>query len=397
MFSDSWLTEKRLRAHGFLLALAIWCVYVWTMATPSLRDRNGNIKGTDFLHLYTLGSLALTHDGGALYDTKTQETLAAQRVPEAAGVRYLPTYPPQVSILFAPLAWLSYASALAAWWSCTALVYGVCCYGIWRTCPHLREFGGPVALLALAYPGFFHLIAWGQTSALALASFTGAYIFLRDGKSFLAGVTLGLLAFKPQLGAAAGIVFLFIGAWRLVLGASLSASLQIAAGVAYYGTEPYRAWLRTLCRVPALVESFEPRPYQTHCLRTFWSMLVPGKLVPVCLYMISAGFVLGCSISIWKRRQSLPLQYSALLLASVLVSPHLTVYDLVILAPIFLLLTEEIISDNVAPGMGTLVYAVYILPLLGPIARWTHIQLSVIAMAMLLFAIWRRGKMPSLS
>src|ERR1700720_3197594 len=113
-----WLTAKRLRTHGMLFALAIWSVYVWTLATPGLRDRNGNLKGTDFLHFYTLGSLALEHRGGDLYNMNAQTALAAQRVPEAAGFSYLPLYPPQVSLFFAPLAHFSYPSALAIWWIC---------------------------------------------------------------------------------------------------------------------------------------------------------------------------------------------------------------------------------------------------------------------------------------
>jgi hypothetical protein len=82
------------------------------MATPGLRDRNGNLKGTDFLHFYTLGSLADKHRGADLYDIRAQAALAERRVPEAAGIRYLPLYPPQVSIVFAPLACLSYGWAL---------------------------------------------------------------------------------------------------------------------------------------------------------------------------------------------------------------------------------------------------------------------------------------------
>ena len=122
MNPDHWLTAKRLRAHALLLALGLWGIYLWTIATPTLRDRNGNLKGTDFLHFYTLGSLAIAHRGSDLYDLQVQAALAAQRVPEAGGIRYLPLYPPQVSILFAPMALLSYGRALAVWWTGTALV-----------------------------------------------------------------------------------------------------------------------------------------------------------------------------------------------------------------------------------------------------------------------------------
>jgi len=387
---DRWLTPKRLRAHGLLLALTIWAFYIWTIATPALRDRNGNLKGTDFLHFYTLGSLAIAHRGGDLYNMDAQAAAATQRVPDARGIRYLPLYPPQVSLVFAPLAYLSYGRALAVWWLCTAVIYGASCYWIWRVCPNLRDFGGTVALVAIAFPAFFHLIAWGQTSALALACFTAGFLLLRDKREFAAGLALGCLIFKPQLGLAAAVVFIVVGRWRLLAGAALSAAAQIAAGIAHYGVGPFRSWLRTLGAVPALLPSLEPRPYQTDCLRTFWAMLVPWSGAAFGLYVVSAIVVLAGTIALWKRQESLSLKYSALLLATVLISPHLTVYDLVILAPAILLLTDWFVSHpSASQGTGTLIYLTCALPLLGPFTRWIHMQLSVIAMAALLYLLWR--------
>lgn len=387
----TWLTARRLRAHGLLLVLALWSVYLWTLATPGLRDRNGNLKGTDFLHLYTLGSLALEHRGADLYDMHAQAALAAQRVPEATGIRYLPLYPPQVAIFFAPLAHLSYGWALAAWWIFTTLVYGICCYAVWRVCPQLRPFRWTVALLAAAFPAFFHLIAWGQTSALALAFFTLAYFLLRQRQEFLAGLAVGCLIFKPQLGLAVAVVFVATGAWRIVAGAALSAAVQLAAGVLYYGMEPLHIWLRVISGVRGMLPFFEPRPYQTHSLRTFWGMILPWTRVSSAFYVISAVVVLGFTIALWRRSALLSVRYSALLLATVLVSPHLTVYDLVILAPALLLLADWLLSEDLSPAtrrIGTLLYLSYMLPLVGPLARWTHVQLSVIAMSALLYLIW---------
>ena len=382
-----------MRAHGTILALCLWSLYVWNLATPGLRDRNGNLKGTDFLHLYTLGSLAVTHRGADLYDMNAQAALAAQRVPEAAGIRYLPLYPPQVSIIFAPLAHLSYGWALILWWSGSAALYAMCCYSVWRACPNLRDHGALVALLAVAFPAFFHLIAWGQTSAAALACFTLMFFLLRDRREFLAGLVLGCLIFKPQLGLAAAIVFVSTGAWKTVAGAALSAAAQLLVGVLYYGAEPLRQWIRMLQNVRAVLPLLEPKLYQTHSLRTFWSMLVPLPVLSFGLYVVSAAVILGFTIACWKRSQSvpLPLRYSALLLASVLVAPHLTVYDLVILAPAFLLLADWLIGEPSTPSthrLGTLLYLVYMLPLLGPFAQWTHVQLSVIAMAATVWLIW---------
>jgi len=391
-----WMTRRRLRAHGTILAVCLWSFYLWTIATPGLRDRNGNLKGTDFLHFYTLGSLALQHRGADLYDIDAQAALAAQRVPQAAGIRYLPLYPPQVSILFAPLAYFSYGWALALWWACTAAIYGICCYAIWHACPNLREVSWLVLLLAVAFPGFFHLIAWGQTSALALACFTLMFFFLRERRDFLAGITLGCLIFKPQLGVAAAVLFIALGSWKMIAGAAISGTAQLAVGILYYGIEPLRRWINVLRSVRLLLPSLEPKPYQTHSLRTFWSLMLPGKIA-FGLYVLTAFVVLALLIACWRRSTSQPLalRYSALLLATVLVAPHLTVYDLVILAPAFLLLAEWLLGQPKSAftdWTATLLYFAYLLPLLGPFARWTHVQLSVVAMFALLYLVCKQSR-----
>jgi hypothetical protein len=90
----------------------------------------------------------------------------------------------------------------------------------------------------------------------------------------------------------------------------------------------------------------------------------------------------------------LGLRYSCLLLASVLLAPHLIVYDLAILAPAFLLLTDWTLSPQpgAAPGLKIVLYLMYLSPLVGPLARWTHVQISVVLMCVLLYMIWRAGR-----
>src|SRR5205085_8290412 len=108
----SWLTAKRICIHGLLLAVCLWTTYAVDISTPGLRDRYGLVKGTDFLHFYTLGSLALRGRGDLLYDMRAQAIVIRERVPQAAEVFYLPLYGPQVSLFFARLALLLYGWAL---------------------------------------------------------------------------------------------------------------------------------------------------------------------------------------------------------------------------------------------------------------------------------------------
>ncbi|HEV2401074.1 MAG TPA: glycosyltransferase family 87 protein [Candidatus Sulfotelmatobacter sp.] len=392
MDTGRWITSKRLRAHGLLLAIALWSVYLWNLGTPGLRDRHGNLKGTDFLHFYTLGIVANEHHGASLYDISAQSALVAQRVPQASGIRYLPLYPPQVSIIFVPFSHLWYGTALGLWWTFSAGLYAACCFIVWRLCPNLKRYGGTVAILATGFPAFFHLIAWGQTSALALGCFTIFFLFVRQKRKFLAGLALGCLVFKPQLGLAAAIVFLACGEWEIIFGTIVAAVAELAAGVLYYGIQPLRVWLRTLWHVREMAPWLEPRLYQTHCLRTFWAMLVPWSSLSLALYGFSGVIVVGWTVWVWRHSREFEPRLALLLLATVLISPHLTVYDLVILAPAFLLLADWLLVNprRASRGLiGTMLYLLYLLPLVGPLSYWTHVQLSVIAMVVLCYLIWK--------
>jgi len=393
-----WLTCKRLRTHGLLLAICLWSAFLWNMSKPGMLDRLGNLKGTDFLHLYTLGSLALDHRSVDLYNMRVQSELAAQLVPEAAGIRYLPLYPPQVSLFFAPFAELSYPWALLCWLMLSALVYGLCCYAIWRSCSHLRNYKSIVLILALAFPAFWHLMLWGQTSALALACFTLAYFALHRDHQFLAGLAFGCLVFKPQLALVSALVFLLTLNWRIIAGGLLSAAAQLSAAFLYYGAGPIREWTHVMWNVSNQLPLLEPRLYQTHCLRTFWSLLVPWPSAAFALYIISALVILALTVTCWRGQIPLSLRYSTLLLSTVLLAPHLTVYDLVILAPAFLLLADWIVSQTTYDStrhLQLLLYLAFVLPLIGPLARWTHLQFSVPVMVAILYVIWSRTKADS--
>lgn len=388
----SWLTAGRVRIHGLLLAVCLWTVYAVDMSTPGLLDRNGLVKGTDFLHFYTLGTLALRGRGDLLYNLRAQAEVARELVAQAPNSLYVPLYGPQVSLFFAPFARLPYGWALMAWLAVNVLIYACCCHAVWKSCPSLQAHRWTVFILAIAFPGFFHLLAWGQTSGLALLCFTLAYLALRSDQPLLAGLAIGSLIFKPQLGLAAAVVFVFAREWRVVAGAVAGASIQLAAAWLHYGREVLRIYVHALMHLRAVLPLLEPRLYQTHSLRSFWSLLLPWPRVAFALYVICAVGALVLAIRTWRSGAQLSVRFSVLLLATVLVSPHLTVYDLVILAPAFLLLGDWVRThgeQQATPRIQQLLYLCYPLFLMGPLARITHLQLSVVAMAALLWISWR--------
>jgi hypothetical protein len=119
-------------------------------------------------------------------------------------------------------------------------------------------------------------------------------------------------------------------------------------------------------------------------------MLVPWPRAALAIYVVSATGILVLAVRCWQQATSLKIRYAALLLATVLVSPHLTVYDLVILAPAFLALGAWTLAHrDSAPPVSLLLYACYLLFLVGPLAQITHLQLSVAAMTVLLWITCR--------
>lgn len=381
-----WLTRQRVRRHAMLLAVCVWAVYAFTIATPGLRDRTGKLKGTDFLHFYTLGSLVVEDRSEALYDAHLQAELSERLVPESKGFYFLPVYGPQVALFFSPLARLPYVWAALIWITLSILIYAWCCRAIWKTCPALRDDGRTVVLLAVAYPAFFNLVAHGQTSALALLCFTAAYLSFRNQKPFLAGLAVGMLIYKPQLGLAAAFLFVFAREWKVVAGAVLAATAQLSLGWAAFGREAMEMYWWALTRLGENASVLEPKIFQMHSLRSFWMMLVPWEPAALLLYIITAVLVMWWAYSAWRSRAPLSLRYSAFLLATVLVTPHLTVYDLVILAPALLLMGDWALANPQHPASSSvraLLYLSYALPLLGAVAQITQVQLSVVALAAL--------------
>jgi hypothetical protein len=151
-----------------------------------------------------------------------------------------------------------------------------------------------------------------------------------------------------------------------------------------------RDYLHALTRTGQIMALLEPRPYQTHSLRNFWTMIIPWPTVAFMLYLASAVVVLVLLVQCWKNKSGLEIQFAALLIATVLVSPHLTVYDLVILTPAFLLLGDWTLAHRgESQSLPILIYSCFVLFLLGPIVRLIHVQFSVIAMTAIVVILYR--------
>jgi arabinofuranan 3-O-arabinosyltransferase len=408
-FPDSaaaWLTPRRIRTQAIVLAICLWGVCAVDFATPGLFDRAGNIKFQDFLPFYISASLISQGRSAQLFNhpiafDEMRAIVYQSNEGQPIRVRVPFTYGPQVGLFFVPLAHLSFAAAARAWVAISTLFYFVCIYLTWRLCPRLRPHAGLVAILAIAFPPFFHFFVRGQIAVLLLACFTAALLAFHAKCDFLAGVALGVLVFKPQFLIAIPIVLLLSRLWRAFSGTIFSAIAQLLLTWLGFGTSVIRAYFTMLLNTPSQIDLIEPglAHIQMHSLRSFWVLLIPWPHVALLLYVLTAIFTIVIAAVVWKSPAPLPLRFSALTLAAVLCNPHLFIYDLLVLAPALLLLADWILrgAANSAAHPDSslfrlLLYLAFVLPLFGPLARWTHLQLSIPAFVALLWTLYRLAK-----
>ncbi|MBA3913258.1 MAG: DUF2029 domain-containing protein [Acidobacteriales bacterium] len=366
-----------------MLGICLWLGYAWDMSGPGLLDRVGQPKGGDFPHFYVLGQLVRAGRADLLYDMAAQSRMLAAIIPEKP-LAYVPLYGPQVSLLFAPLATLPYGTALAVWDVANILLYTIACWLVWRRCPFLQRERATVLVLAAALPGFFSLIAWGQTSGLALLLMVLGWLAWRDERYLLAGVAFGSLVFKPQLFVPAAAVLLLAGPWRVAATTLASALLQLVFTWQRFGTAVMQQYAHALIQTGRVMSWIEPRPWATHSSRAFFTMLAPRPWIAMTIYALFAIAIVALAVTGSRRHADLNQRFAILLLATLLLAPHLGIADLVILAPVILLMANWARGN---PGYSDRfawpLCAVYATPLLGWTARWTHLQLSVAAMAWL--------------
>jgi hypothetical protein len=418
--------HARIRRGLALIPVCVWFVYGWiSLFVPVSVGLTGLDPNElrDFATFYVQGIVANEHDTHALYDIDEQAAILRRVVPGAPTSAYPPVHGPQIALFFAPFARLPYATAVVVWQTLSVLMYAACAFALWRVCPRLRDRWGSALLLVVAAPALRFELGFAQTSAIGLLLVTAAFFALRANRLFLAGLAIGSLAYKPQLGLAAAVVFIGAREWKIVLGAIVAAAAQLLAGGLYWGPGVLVAYVSALRRLPDVLSPMEWLKFDMHSWRSFFELtgLPPGAAMTA--YVIAAAITGVIALASWRAKGPLVLRYSVFLVATVLVNPHMWVYDFMLLTPVFLLLWDwaleqgdrtvaDVFQNSRHRWIGSLsfstsfqwlLYFCYVSPLLGILATVVRLQLSVLALSLLglvlarfLFSSSRAGVMPAL-
>ncbi len=323
--SGAWLTRERVRGYCLiLLATSFAAAVIWIALADGLIDRNGKPIGTDFSNVWAAGTLVLDGEAAAPYDPARQH--AAEK--NAFGGREVPLfgwhYPPTFLVVAAALALLPYAWALVAWMALTLPAYLL----VMRCILPRPE----TLLVALAFPAVYVNLGHGQNGFLTAALLGGSLVVL-DRRPMLAGVLIGLLAYKPQFGLLIPLVLLATGRWTVIAAAAATVLATCAATLAWFGPQVWLAFADSLTFIRVVVLEGGDIGWEK-IQSLFAAVLMWGGKVEIA-YAAQIALALAVATSLvwlWRRPAGYELKAAGLACACLLATPYVLDYDLVVLA-----------------------------------------------------------------
>lgn len=346
----------------------------------------------DFVSLYT-GALLMATDHAALYDLEKQR-LVQQPIDPSRGSWVLPFfYPPFFAVALLPLASLSFSAAFATM-TMVNLALLLAAIGILvRKLRLTRHQANWLMLATLCNYGVHYALLEAQTSFIALMLLALFVMALQDSSPGKAGAWASLMVFKPQLAVAPFLILLGKRKWReLALSLALIALLGLVS-LAAVGVEGVRDYLELSRRAAAGDEFLHIQPEGMHNLRSlaYFFFAPPWRDFIWWIATIAAMvliFVRGRGKAV-SGRISLT-GWISILLAGVLIAPHLHSHDLTLLiVPAAFVLKRA--GDVVPPLVSFALVAVGILPLINTVAHPYLPPLLPIALLIFLAAELRRG------
>jgi hypothetical protein len=316
-------------------------------------------------------------------------------VPDSKPDLYPTVYPPHAALLFMPFNGWTYAPALLVWCLVTMALYAVVIWSAWRRVADQLPDGRMIVAAAAAFPPFWSLILYGQITIVILIAFWLGWLALERGRPYLAGAAFGLLTLKPQFGIPLAVIVLACGEWRMLVGAVASAAAQAAIVWVTMGSAAFSGFASTLRVTLTYADWLESKPFMSHSLRAV-TRLLPASIGGPLWWALGA-IVLWCTVRVWKSDAPVRIRLGVVMLASLLVNPHVIVYDVTLLALPLLwfgayMLETERHAD--APAYGVLVYWLFA-ALFIPTAAAIGVQMSVPLMMGLLVWMTRATTQPA--
>lgn len=326
--------------------------YLWTISwvEPIPHDATSLVVGRDFLNFWMYGRAAWLPDPSRFYDAHIYNAaLTALLGADYPGQNW--SYPPSIMLIAAPFGRLSYFAALLCW---TVLGIGVF---VWVS---VRRIGDRRLLIPiLLSPAAVFCLMSGQSSFLTAAMLL-TIIACLDRRPVLAGVLIGLLTLKPQLGLLFPVMLAASGRWRVFFVATICALLIAALTAAVFGPQVWVDFVLKGLPVQNLVLADPERVGTPFYPTIFMNVRGTGAsygvamAVQVCFSALAVGAVF---FAYRFRKDADPLLLTALFFAcSISVVPYLLAYDTLTMTCLAVMLLAAGKLDAAGQTLAKLIY-----------------------------------------
>lgn len=368
---------ERMRVYPRLLLVVYLFAAIGIVATStSLVDVFGKPLGYDFITFWSASLLTLQGHGIDAFDAA--KIYAAQRiaVPASHSI-FLWHYPPTFQLLAAPLALLPYLVSCAVFTAVTLAAYAL------TTARLLKQ--KEAVLLLVAFPGAFICAFHGQNSFLSAALFAGAILSM-ERRPALAGVLLGLLAFKPQFGLLMPVALVASRQWRVLIVTGATAAGFALVATLILGPDLWLAFLKDAPLVREVMESGALPWSKMPTAFIFFRMLGLPEWFAYGAQGVTALGAAAAVAHVWYRCGPTRPAFAVLIAATLLLTPYLFDYEFAIMAVVIAILASDMAERGATRNEKIALLVLYGVPaIVAPIAKATHLQ---IGFPLLLLALW---------
>ena len=321
--AKSRMTLRDCAVLGAVAFCALLAIYVWLMhgTPPFPKDGSSLVIGRDFVNFWMYGRAAFAHAPWRFYDPHLYNTaLRTFLGPSYPGQNW--SYPPDIMLVAAPFGLLGYLAALACW-----TILGAAAL-FWTARERLRD---PLAILALfAAPAVAFCLMSGQSSLFTAAALITVFACL-DRRPICAGLLIGLMTLKPQIGLLLPVMLVASGRWRVFVVAAVAALALAILAALIFGTQSWIAYVRLGIPVQNTVLS-DPRLLAAPFMPTlFMNLHAAGMSYGAAMIAQAAVSLSAAATVFWAFRRhsdaNLELLQALFFACSVAATPYLLNYD----------------------------------------------------------------------
>ncbi|MBR0875462.1 DUF2029 domain-containing protein [Bradyrhizobium tropiciagri] len=287
-------------------------------------DANGLGIPTDFVSFWAGGHLALEGVPAQAFEWDVLKRVEVAKLGQDFEGDFPWHYPPPFFFVACALALLPYSVAYLGWILASLVPY----LAVMRAIVG-HNFG---ILLALAAPFVFINALVGQNGFLT-AALIGGTLYLIPIRPVLAGICLGLLAYKPQYGLLFPIVLGAAGHWRVFVSAAITTIAVVAVSWLAFGTESWLAFFRWMpISSQAIMSEGKATWWKLQSLYSMVRYFGGTEQLAWALQFVLAAFVAVGLALMWRSRLRYSLKAAALAAGTLLATPYVAIYDMVVLA-----------------------------------------------------------------